>query len=360
MTVALTGATGFLGWHVRCALHAYGLTTRPISVGDRFDGRAAGEAIDGSTKLIHCAGVNRGTDDEVREGNLRFAEQIATVIRSADNPPQSVVFANSVQASGNSVYGNAKARAAHVLRDAADSVGAEFSDVMLPNLFGEHGLPFYNSVVATFCHLLSSGGSPTIEVDRELELLHAQDAADLLVCGENTPIETTKATVSQVLKKLTHISTLYRSGEIPDIAQSFDRNLFNTYRSFSFASQPAFDLSPRADARGSFFEVIRSRGGESQASFSTTVPGVSRGDHFHRRKVERFTVIQGKGCISMRRLFSSEVLRFAVTGSKPVAIDMPTLWSHKIENDGEETLLTSFWANELFRPEQPDTVPEAV
>ncbi|MBO1737393.1 NAD-dependent epimerase/dehydratase family protein [Leifsonia sp. TF02-11] len=359
--VALTGARGFLGWHVRCALRERGVESLPIPVGDDFSQADTIAAVDGSSRLIHLAGVNRGTDHEVQEGNLRFARQVAEALRAAADPPEVVVFANSVQATGDSVYGDAKARAAEILREAAEARGVRFEDHLLPNLFGEHGRPFYNSVVATFSHLLATGGTPEIAIDRELDLLHAQDAADLLI-GSTASVDdrVTQATVGDVLKKLSDIAARYRSGEIPDIAASFDRDLFNTYRSFSFPVQGPFELRANSDARGSFFELIRCGGGESQSSFSTTAPGISRGDHFHRRKVERFAVVEGAGVISMRRLFTDEVLRFEVSGARPMAIDMPTLWSHKIENIGEQTLVTSFWANELFRPDSPDTIAEAV
>lgn len=359
--VALTGAHGFLGWHLRCALRERGVESRPVAVGDAWSEADAIAAIDGAERLIHVAGVNRGTDEEVREGNLRFARQVASALRAADAPPAVVVYANSVQATGDSVYGRAKAEAAGILRQAAESRGLRFEDHLLPNLFGEHGVPFYNSVVATFSHLLATGGAPTVQVDRELELLHAQDAADLLTGSVATAApHVTRATVTDVLAKLTSIAEIYRGGEIPDIAAPFDRDLFNTYRSFSFPAGGPFPLRANTDSRGSFFELVRAGGGESQASFSTTVPGISRGDHFHRRKVERFAVVEGEAVISMRRLFTSDVVRFAVSGERPVAIDMPTLWPHKIENTGERTLVTSFWANELFRPESPDTIAEAV
>jgi len=361
MPVALTGAHGFLGWHVRCALLEQRVVSRPVAVGDAFAEDRAAAAIDGTSRLIHIAGVNRGSDEDVRDGNLRFARQTAAALRAATSPPDVVVFANSVQATGDSVYGAAKSRAADILQEAAQSVGARFEDRLLPNLFGEHGVPFYNSVVATFCHMLATGGKPTVMIDRDLDLLHAQDAADLLIgAAADVDQRITRATVGEILAKLSGISAVYASGEIPDIARAFDRDLFNTYRSFSLSASGPFELRANTDARGSFFELVRSGGGESQASFSTTKPGISRGDHFHRRKVERFAVVEGEGTISMRRLFSNDVLRFDVSGTRPVAIDMPTLWSHKIENTGSEVLVTSFWANELFRPDRPDTIAEAV
>jgi UDP-2-acetamido-2,6-beta-L-arabino-hexul-4-ose reductase len=361
--VALTGAGGFLGWHTRAALLEAGLEGRAVAVGGAFDCADASASITGSSRLVHLAGVNRGTDDEVREGNAQFADQVADAVRRADEPPTDIVFANSTQATNGSVYGEAKAAAADTLRAAADAVGAEFQDLSLPNLFGEHGRPFYNAVTATFCHLLAHGGKPTIEHDKELTLLHAQDAADLLI-GLTAPdgarsLEVTE-TVTGLLGRLSGMAATYGRGEIPDVASVFDRNLFNTYRSYTFPEQAPVRLTRHADARGSFFEILRSHGGSGQSSFSTTEPGISRGDHFHRRKIERFTVLAGSATIALRRLFTDEVHEFEVTGESPAAVDMPTMWSHKITNTGSDVLYTSFWTNDIFNPEAPDTIAEAV
>ncbi len=332
-------------------------------MGVGFDQMTAAAAISGAQRFVHIAGVNRGTDVEVKEGNEQFAAQAAAALRAADAPPPVVVFANSTQSTNGSVYGDAKARAADVLRRAAADVGSEFLDVELPNLFGEHGRPFYNAVTSTFCHLLASGESPTVENDKELTLLHAQDAADLLLGTVPTvrqPELEVHETVSGLLERLSSYASTYSLGEIPDISTVFDRNLFNTYRSYTFPAQAPVRLTRHADARGSFFEIIRTHGGCGQSSFSTTVPGISRGDHFHRRKVERFTVLSGVAVISLRKLFTEEVFEFEVSGDEPAAVDMPTMWSHKITNIGSEILYTSFWTNDIFDPDAPDTIAEAV
>lgn len=360
---AVTGAGGFLGWHLRAALKEAGTPVEAITVGAEFDSTTATASVDGSERVIHIAGVNRASDEEVAAGNIGFAEQLASALRAAETPPTVVVYANSTQATKGSVYGDAKAKAADILAAAASDIGAEFIDVRLPNLFGEHGRPFYNAVTATFSHLVAAGESPTVENDKELTLLHAQDAADILSGAVPlAALETLQRheTVSGLLARLQGFAELYGRGEIPDVSENFDRDLFNTYRSYTFPAQSPIDLTRHADARGSFFEIIRSHGGPGQSSFSTTVPGVTRGDHFHRRKIERFTVLQGRARISLRRLYSDEVVSFEVSGDAPGAVDMPTMWSHNITNIGEELLYTSFWTNDIFDPANPDTIAEAV
>lgn len=361
--IALTGGNGFLGWHTRAALRERGVDAAAVAVGSRFNLEAAVTTVAGASRVIHLAGVNRGEDNEVRLGNLQFAEQLAEAVLHAPRPPSVIVFANSVQESNGTVYGEAKAGAADVLERAALRVGAEFQNMRLPNLFGEHGRPFYNAVTATFSHLLAEGQQPTVEEDRELTLLHAQDAADLLT-GAIEPAQaaplTVQHTVTGLLGRLTQMASIYRRGEIPDVATAFERNLFNTYRSYTFPQLAPIALTRHADARGAFFEVLRSHGGSGQTSFSTTMPGVSRGDHFHRRKIERFTVLAGSATIRLRRMFTDEVYLFRVTGDQPVAVDMPTMWSHNITNTGNDLLFTSFWTNDIFDPERPDTISEAV
>lgn len=362
MSVAITGANGFLGWHTRAALRESAMQVDPIPVGDAFDVASAARSAS-CERFIHIAGVNRGSDAEVTDGNLRFAEQAADAIVAAERPPRVVVFANSTQATNGSVYGEAKSRAAEALASSALAVGAEFIDLRLPNLFGEHGRPFYNAVTATFCRLLADGETPTVQEDKGLTLLHAQDAADALI-GTTRPdaIEALamRESVSGLLARLQSIAVTYSHGEIPDIASPVERNLFNTYRSYTFPERARVHLARHADARGSFFEILRSHGGPGQSSFSTTVPGVTRGDHFHRRKIERFTVLSGHAIIRLRRLFTNSVVEFEVNGDMPGAVDMPTMWSHSIENVGDDLLYTSFWTNDIFDPMSPDTIPEAV
>lgn len=361
--VALTGSGGFVGWHTRAALREQAVEARAFAVGEAYDRAAAVAAVTGVGRMIHLAGVNRGTDDEVRLGNIQFAEQVADSIRRSEQPPSVIVYADSTQAGNGTAYGDAKQRAADILASAAEATGSTFVGLRLPNLFGEHGRPFYNAVTSTFSHLLAQGGVPKVDVDRELTLLHAQDVADLLI-GTVSPeaqgdLEE-RETVSGVLARLTGFDEVYRRGEIPDVATRFDRNLFNTYRSYTFPQLAPVQLVRHADARGSFFEIIRSHGGPGQSSFSTTVPGISRGDHFHRRKIERFTVLAGEATISLRRLFTAEVYDFHVTGDRPVAVDMPTMWAHRIVNTGSRDLYTSFWTNDIFDPLAPDTIAEVV
>lgn len=363
LKTVLTGGNGFLGSHVRAALMEKSHEISCIAVGAKFDLEVASRELEESDQVLHLAGVNRASETEIELGNIQFAEQLAEALLQVKNPPKLIVYANSSQASNGSVYGEAKKRAAEILRTVANKIGAEFKNVVLPNLFGEHGKPFYNAVTATFCHILVEGGKPDIKEDKELTLLHAQDAADLLIgnakLAQQPLLEQTES-VSGLLSRLEGLHETYQTGQIPDISTKFQRDLFNTYRSYVAEVRPSIELVNHADARGSFVELIRTHGGNGQSSFSTTVPGIERGGHYHRRKVERFVVLSGQARISVRKLFTSRAVHFEVNGSTPVAIDMPTMWAHSIINVGSELLLTHFWTDDLFDPNNPDTIAEAV
>jgi UDP-2-acetamido-2,6-beta-L-arabino-hexul-4-ose reductase len=359
--VALTGGDGFLGWHTRCAAMAASTKTVHIPVGDGFSVSAAAAAISGSSRFLHIAGINRGSDEEVHVGNVLFATQAARAVEVAEVPPPVIAFANSIQVGNGSVYGAAKAEAADILAAVAARVGAQFVDVCLPNIYGEHGRPFYNSVVSTFCHLLATGGIPRVHQDKEMRLLHAQDAADVLL-GNTTSVESTEtsSTVGQLLATLCAIAAVYSAGEIPSLESPFERNLFNTYRSFTFDQRPTISPIPRPDEKGSLGEVVWPHGRVGQFSFFITAPGEVRASHFHRRKVERLTPVQGTAVISLRRLFHADVIDIHTDAARPVAVDVPTMWAHRISNEGPEDFRSGLWSNEVFDPSDPDTFPEEV
>ena len=363
MRVVLTGAAGFLGWHTRLRLHA--LTAHEVVPVGRQEWPRLEELVQSADAVIHLAGVNRAdTDDEVSGGNIALAEDLANAIAAAGGPVR-VVYANSVQAGNGTPYGTGKQEAGRVLEQATTSAGGHFVDVALPNIFGEHGRPRYNSFVATFVHATVAGDDVTIN-DNEVGLLHVQDAAQSLLDGLATELSTLSPEpephgVREVWDLLQEFHATYvPTGEIPDLSSKFRIDLFNTYRAALFPEHYPIALVPHADARGAFVETVRCRGGEGQSSFSTTVPGITRGEHYHLSKIERFAVIRGTGTMELRKMFTDEVLTFEASGDAPVAIDMPVGWVHNITNTGDDVLFTQFWSHELFRPDAPDTFPEPV
>lgn len=360
--VVITGGYGFLGWHLACRLRAvYGVDAVRLGRDDFADPQRLTQALSTAEVVYHAAGVNRAaTDAEVEAGNVWLAEQLATAL---GDRPVHVVYANSIQSDRDNPYGRGKREAGRILAELPGTV----ADVLLPNLFGEHGRPAYNSFVATFCNAVASGQTPTVIDDKSVFLLHAQRAAELLIgagsAARNTVLRPKGDVrlVSEVLAQIVDCHALYAErGEIPDLSTDFATDLFNTYRSYVFPG--AFPLHPtaNADARGVLFEAVRAHGGQSQSYVSTTTPGATRGEHYHLRKVERFFVVKGEAEVQLRRLLHDGVVTFRVSGDRPAILDMPTLWVHNIRNVGDTELVTMFWSDQLLDSQNPDQYPERV
>jgi UDP-2-acetamido-2,6-beta-L-arabino-hexul-4-ose reductase len=362
-SLALTGATGFLGWHVRVLTRALGRPD-PVTV-DRdllAEPERLARLVDGAERVLHVAGASRGSPAEIVDGNTGAATALAAALPRCATPPKTVVYANSISAGDAGPYGSSKAAAAAILDEACRRAGSHYVDVRLPNLFGEHGRPQHNSFVATFCRTLVDGGTPRIVEDREVPLLHVTDAAELLLTTDSTAAAphpaTERRTVGEVAERLGYFADVYRGGDVPALRGRLDVRLFNTYR--SHRRPGPVPLVRRGDVRGELVETVRIHGGGGQVFCSSTAPGHVRGEHFHLAKVERFVVLRGEAEIRMRRLLDTEVVRFRVDGTAPVAVDMPTMWAHNIVNVGDTELLTQFWTNELLDPAHPDTYAEPV
>lgn len=362
MRLLITGAEGFLGWHTRVRLHA--LTDHDVIMVGASNWGSLPELVASADAVIHLAGINRASDYEVEQGNVQLARDLAYAVESVPQAP-AIINANTVQAGNGTPYGTGKEQAATTLRVAAAAKGSPFVDVVLPNLFGEHGRPNYNSFVATFVNKVITGGRPQVH-DREVALLHVQDAAQTFIdqlgrTGRQVihpaAISTTVRSVWETLETQFKV---YQRGEIPVLRSRLDVNLFNTLRAAMFPVRYPISLVRHTDQRGSLVETVRVHGSEGQTFLSTTAPGATRGQHFHLRKVERFVVIGGRAHISLRKVLTDEVVTFEVDGGSPSIVDMPTLWAHKITNIGDSDLTTMFWTNELFNPEDTDTYPEDV
>lgn len=358
--IAVTGPEGFIAWHVRCAARSrWGGDLIHVGQAEFGDPELMDAALSGVDAVIHLAGVNRAHDPgEIERVNPWLAEQlVASMARTGRAVP--VIYGNSIHSLGDSVFGVSKRRAAEIL-------GADAVDVVMPNVFGEHGVPNYNSVVATFCHALASGDVPQVVDDKELPLIHVGRIADLLLDQAVSPtpgtvtVEGRPTMVSEVAQRLTDIAADYRTGLLPDLSDSFTKELFNTYRSATFPQHFPIHPVPAEDPRGRLVEAVKGAGGQTQVFYSTTNPGFTRGQHWHRHKVERFLVLSGTGEIRLRKLFTDEVASFPVSGVEPAIVDMPTFWVHSITNTGDEPLVTLFFADELYDPEHPDTYPEDV
>lgn len=371
MRIVITGAAGLLGWHAHARLHAANCAAafrgedvpfdiQPLDRVSFGDDAALQDALNGAAAVLHFAGVNRATDDVVETENPAIAARLIQGCQSVGATPH-IVYANSTHAGSDTPYGRGKNAAAEVL----GASGMRYTNMVLPHIFGEGARPFYNNVTATFIHQILAGETVDLNPDGQVNLLHAGEAAQVAIdaalsgkTGSTVP-RARPMGVQALFDLLSSYHASYTANIYPDVSDPFDLALFNSYRAASYPDHWPRPLTMNSDARGTLFEAVKGGGG-GQTFLSTTKPGITRGDHFHLGKVERFLVLQGEAIIRIRKALSDEVWEFRVSGDAPAPVDMPTLHTHSIENVGEGELLTLFWTHDLFDPENPDTYADKV
>lgn len=365
-TVGITGAGGLLGFHLRARIYSRGEDSIvPIHTDAFSDAAKLRDLVSRCDVIVHLAYKLRGEGEEILRVNHEIDEKLTTAL-DASGRPIPLIFASSTHVDRATPYGEAKRRSEAHFAHWAEARGALKTSILFPNIFGEGGQPFHNSVVSTFCHQVAKGVEPTVFTDAELPLIHAQEAAREIMeaieargSGERRP-GGTPMHVSGILETIRAMDRDYRgAGIVPDLRDPFYRALFNTYRSYIFPDAYPMRLGLHEDARGILFETVKSRNG-GQAFVSTTKPGGSRGNHFHFRKLERFCVLKGSAVIRIRRIFSDKIHVFEVSGDSPAVVDIPTLHTHHIEPTTEEQLLALFWSSEIYDTADSDTFPEPV
>ena len=366
MKIVLTGGGGLIGWHAAARLHAANCAARFKGLPVPYDivamDHAAFETDDllqgslaDADAVLHFAGVNRASDADVEAGNPAIAQRLAAACIIVGAKPH-IVYANSTHAASDTPYGRSKRIAGEVLQ----ALGGSYTNLVLPHIFGECARPRYNNVTATFIESVIAGESPDINPDGKVALLHAgaaaQAAIDAVVLGQTGLIapEARLTPVPELFGMLTRFHADYSNNIFPDLRDPFALALFNSYRAALYPDGFPRPLRLNTDDRGTLFEAVKGGGG-GQTFLSTTKPGITRGDHFHLNKVERFLVVQGEAIIRMRKVLTGKVWEFHVSGDKPAPVDMPTLHTHSIENVGKTPLLTLFWTHDLFDPSAPDT-----
>lgn len=368
--IVVTGAFGLLGWHASARLHAINCAARFKNEAQPFDlvrlnrvsfGDPATlvKALEGADIVLHFAGVNRGEPSEVEAANPRIAETLLAAIDQAGERPH-IVFANSVHAGSDTPYGRSKRRAA----ESFASSGLGFTNLILPHIFGEHARPYYNNVTATLIDQIIQNEESTVS-EGIVHLLHAgvaaQNAIDAGIAqhsGNITP-DGQALDVSNLYEMLVSFHNSYNNNIYPAFKDKFEVNLFNCYRAALYPHGFPRLLGLHTDKRGVLFEAVKGgNGGQSFASW--TVPGVTRGDHFHLNKIERFLVLDGEAIVRIRRILGGPVWEYRVKGDAPAVVDIPTLHTHSIENVGTRPLLTLFWTHEMLNPKDPDTYADPV
>jgi len=367
--VGITGAGGFIGSHLTARVeHEDGwaaLSARRDTLGDS---ESLGAFVLAADVIVHLAGMNRGDQQEIEAANTSLAEKLVSALEDAGRTPH-VIFSSSTQESADNPYGRSKRAAGEILAQWARRTGAPLTTLVIPNVYGAGCRPFYNSVVATFCHQLARHEQPQIHHDKEVEFIHVGELVDEIVRRIKQPtgvVEavringTARLTVSRLLSTLQSFRDAYfDAGVVPELSDSTQRNLYTTFLSHVEPDNLRHQPPLHTDPRGSLVEVIKlAQGG--QVFFSTTKPGVVRGNHFHTRKIEWFCVLRGEAVIRLRRVGTNDVKEFHVSGEQPQFISIPVFHTHNIENVGDDELLTMFWCNEIFDQADADTYFERV
>lgn len=374
--IGITGQAGFVGTHLYNMLRLYPDEFVCVPFEDAFfaDEEVLRTFVRDCDVIVHLAAMNRDPNPQViYETNLRLVRQLIAAMEAEQVAPH-VLFSSSTQEETDNEYGRSKREGRELLEQWAERNRASFSGFVIPNVFGPFCRPNYNSFIATFCHKLTHGETPQVLVDSSVKLIYVSNLCRFILYtirerkAANSPVRERihvphdfEKKVTEILALLDGYRTLYfEQGIIPILTDADEVNLFNTFRAYiDHQTHFPVQLVQHADPRGVFVETIK-LGVGGQVSFSTTVPGITRGNHYHTRKIERFTVIKGKARIQLRRVGTTEVFNFFLDGSSPSYVDMPVWYTHNITNIGDTELYTQFWINEWYDPTDGDTYFEEV
>ena len=367
--VGITGMAGFVGSHLRDRLsREEGIEVLPFEDEyyenpDAFIGFAGKADV-----IVHLAGVNRAEPEVVYQKNIELMEKLLEYVDASGNKPH-ILFSSSTQIDRDNEYGRGKKKGMELLEQWVGKSGGSAVSMVFPNVFGDNGKPFYNSVVATFCHQVTHGEKPEILTDGQMTMIYINDLVDDIYdliqkksSGYNIKYikPRVEVKVSELLALLNkYKDSFYGSGMVPKVNSDFERDLYNTFITYMDEADWHRNLKLNTDERGSFVEVFKLENG-GQVSFSTTKPGITRGNHYHIRKNEKFCVVSGQASIKLRRIGTDKVIEYKVGGDKPSWIEMPIYYTHNISNTGETELVTLFWISEEFNPDDPDTFYEEV
>ncbi|WP_117882533.1 polysaccharide biosynthesis C-terminal domain-containing protein [Aureibaculum luteum] len=368
--VGITGQSGFMGSHLYNYLELKD-DVECVNFEKRYfnDDSLLQKFVKKCDVIVHLAAMNRHDNPQViYDTNLNLVKKITKACDIEAVSPK-IVFSSSTQEERDNLYGKSKKDGRIYLEQWAEKNKSSLSTLIIPNVYGPFGKPYYNSVVSTFCYQVINNEIPKIDVDGQLSLIYVNELSEVFY---QDIIKTEKQVISYnvkhtATKKVTEILTLVTSfksdyldnGVVPDLRDSFHINLFNTFTSFIPIDYFPRKYTKHTDQRGSFVEIMRANT-SGQSSYSTTKPDITRGNHYHTRKVERFAVISGKALIQLRKVNSNEVINYYLDGSQPAYVDMPIWFTHNIKNIGDTELITLFWINEPFDKNDPDTYFEIV
>lgn len=364
MKILVTGSKGFVGKNLSLELKNLGHEVLTFDREDSLD------VLDKHTAtadcVVHLAGVNRPTNTEdFYTGNAGLTETLIGLLQKHKNKA-TVIGSSSIQASLANDYGKSKLEGEILLKQHAQANGSKVYIYRFSNLFGKWSKPNYNTVIATWCHNISRDIPITInDPSVRLNLTYIDDVMKELtnaIQGEPTLTQEGYGVVHPIydvsLEEIHNLLIKFKESRInhfvPNMEPGFETSLYSTYLSFLPTDKFSYPLKMNVDERGSFTEFIKSKD-RGQVSINISKPGITKGEHWHHSKNEKFLVVQGQGVIKLRNVFNNEVIEYHVSGDQMQVVDIPTGYTHNIINNGSSDMVTVMWVNEPFDPNHPDT-----
>ena len=383
MNILVTGAKGFVGRNLVAQLHNirngkaknYALSGVELEIFEYdvdTDPALLDEYCQKADFVFNLAGVNRPIDPaEFMKGNFGFASTLLDTLKKHGNTCP-VMISSSIQAALDNPYGESKRAGEKLMFEYSQKTGAKVLVYRFPNVFGKWCRPNYNSAVATFCYNIARDipikvNDPSVV----MHLVYIDDVVEELIAalsGEEhcqgryceVPVVHT-VTLGKIVELLYSFRKNRKELGVPDVGDAFTKKLYSTYLSYLPADGFSYPLKMNVDDRGSFTEIIRTAD-RGQFSVNISKPHITKGNHWHHTKNEKFLVVSGTGVIRFRNMNDPEgkVIEYFVSGDKLEVVDIPTGYTHNIENLGDTDMVTFMWCNECFDPEKPDTYFEKV
>lgn len=365
MKVLVTGAQGFVGKNLVTELKNRQHQVFSVDTGTSNEDfkKYCAEA----EFIFHLAGVNRPKNEsEFMTGNCEFTVNLIDNLKNANNLVP-IMLSSSMQAVLDNPYGVSKRAGEAIIRQYSEELNVPVFIYRFPGIYGKWSRPNYNTVVATFCYNIARDLPVQVNApEHEIDLVYIDDVVNSLVsCLKETTVHKNEiCTVSEVdrvsLQQLHDLVVGFKESRktlaVPNLANRFEKNLYSTYLSFLPEDDFSYNLKMNVDQRGSFTEILRTPD-RGQVSVNISKPGITKGNHWHHTKNEKFLVVSGRGAIRFRDMSveNGKVIEYFVSGDKLQVVDIPVGYTHNIENLGDTDMVTLMWVNEPFDPTRPDT-----